>query len=74
MTHLRAIGARVPVIGALGVAGVIGIVKARGKRKRRPTGDQLRRMSDADFSAFIRASGIKTVTTAGIAVSDGPAD
>jgi hypothetical protein len=32
------------------------------------------RMSEADFAEFLRASGLKTVTTAGLAAMDGHAD
>jgi hypothetical protein len=67
--------ARIPVLGLIGVVTtVIGVVRFWGGRKgKRPTGTQLRQMSDADFAAFIRDSGLKTVTTAGLAV-DGYAD
>jgi hypothetical protein len=74
MTQLRTRGLRGPVLGGiLGLAG-LGILRALGKRNRRPTGDQLSKMSDADFAAFVHSSGLKTVTTAGLAPSEGNAD
>ena len=43
------------------------------KRNRRPTGDQLSKMSDAELASFIRSSGLKTVTTAGLRPNEGNA-
>jgi hypothetical protein len=75
MTHLRTRGARLPVVGSvLGITGLIGVIKVLGRRHRRPTGDQLLHMSDAEFASFIRSSGVKTVTTAGLSAAEGNAD
>lgn len=75
MTQLRTRGARLPVLGGiLGITGLIGLLRVLGRRSRRPTGDQLLKMSDADFASFIRSSGLKTVTTAGLAPREGNAD
>jgi hypothetical protein len=65
MSHLRALRLRLPVLGGLiGLTGIVGILRAR--RPKRPTGAELAAMSDADFASFIRSSGVKTVTTAGL--------
>jgi hypothetical protein len=67
---------RIPILGSLiRITGLVGLFHLRGRRKRhRPTGDELMRMSEADFAEFLRASGLKTVTTAGLAAMDGHAD
>jgi hypothetical protein len=59
--------------GLVAIGGLIGIFRLRAKG-RRPTGAELMEMSDPDFASFIRASGLKTVTTAGLAALDGRAD
>jgi hypothetical protein len=66
---------RVPIVGSLiGLSGLLGLLHVRSRLKRhRPTGAELMKMSDADFAAFVRASGVKTVSTADLA-SDGHAD
>ncbi len=75
MTQLRTRVARLPLLGGiLGITGLIGVVGVRVRRNRRPTGEQLLRMSDAEFASFIRSSGVKTVTTAGLAAREGNAD
>lgn len=75
MTQLRTRGVRLPVLGGLlGATGLIGILRALGRRNRRPTGDQLLKMSDADFASFVHSSGMKTVTSAGLAPREGNAD
>ncbi len=74
MTQLRTRLVRLPVLGVLGLAGIIGLVATRGRRNRRPTGDQLRRMSDADFASFVRSTGLMTVTTAGLTSNEAKAD
>lgn len=67
MRHLSPSRARLPVIGGLlGLTGMIGMLGLRN-RKRRPSAADLMRMSDEEFAAFVSASGIKTVTTAGLA-------
>lgn len=60
--------------GIVGVTSLIGIRRALARRARRPTGDELRRMSDAEFGAFVEASGVKTITSAGLAAPEGTAD
>ena len=75
MTRLRTRAAWLPVLGGiLGVTGVVGVLRFFGKRHRRPTGDQLSKMSDADFASLIQFSGLKTVTTARLGPSEGRAD
>ena len=61
------------ILGILGVTGFVG-VRALGRRGRRPTGRQLLNMSDAEFAKFIRTSGLKTVTSAGLVSPEGNAD
>jgi hypothetical protein len=61
------------ILGILGVTGLVG-VRALGRRGRRPSGKQLRKMSDADFASFISATGLKTVTTAGLPHAEVNAD
>jgi hypothetical protein len=61
------------ILGILGVTGFVG-VRALGRRGRRPSGRQLLNMSDADFASFIRKSGVKTVTSAGLVCAEGTAD
>jgi hypothetical protein len=61
------------IVGILGITGYFG-VRALGRRGRRPSGRQLMRMSDADFASFISASGVKTITTAGLSSAEGNAD
>jgi hypothetical protein len=74
MSHLRDLGLRIPAIGGLiGITGLVGFLRQR-RRPTRPTGKQLAAMSDRDFASFIQGSGIKTVTTAGLAPMDGSAD
>jgi hypothetical protein len=60
--------------GVVGLTGLIGIRRALARRTRRPTGNQLRRMSDAEFAAVIQESGLKTITSAGLAPPGGKAD
>lgn len=60
--------------GVVGITGLIGIRRALGRRTRRPTGDQLLRMSEAEFAAFVQASGLKTVTSASLAPQGAKAD
>ena len=52
---------------------VVALVAWFGRRvaRARPTGSQLLAMTDPEFASFIRSTGIKTVTTAGMAA---PAD
>ena len=76
MAQLRARWLRLPALGGvLGITGLIGLrrLTRRGSRQR-PTGDELMRMTDAEFATFIRLSDIQTVTTAGLPLQDGPAD
>ncbi|HVA87111.1 MAG TPA: hypothetical protein VNF73_12455 [Candidatus Saccharimonadales bacterium] len=71
----RALKFSVPLLGVLGIGGLIGFLKSRSRfTKRRPTADELMKMSDADFAAFIHASGLLTVTTAGLATPEAHAD
>jgi hypothetical protein len=76
MTQLRVRWLRLPAIGGLlGITGLIGLRRLTRRASRpRPTGDELMRMSDTEFATFVRVSDIQTVTTAGLAVQDGPAD
>ena len=75
MTQLRTRAARLPVLGGiLGVTGFIGVLRALGKRHRRPTGDQLSKMTDAEFASFIQSTGLRTVTMAGLGPGEGRAD
>ncbi len=60
--------------GVVGLTTLVGIRRALARRPRRPSGDELHRMSDAEFSAFVQASGLKTVTSAGLVAHDGSAD
>lgn len=69
MLQQRARWLRLPAIGGLiGITTVVGFLRLirRGSPGRRPTGDELMRMTDAEFADFIGASGIRTVTTAGL--------
>jgi hypothetical protein len=59
---------RIPLLGGVLVATLLALVGRRGSR-RRPTAAELMAMTDAEFEAFIRSTGIKTVTTAGLAAS-----
>jgi hypothetical protein len=61
------------ILGILGVTGFVG-VRVLERRGRRPSASQLLNMSDADFASFIRKSGVKTVTSAGLRSSEGSAD
>jgi len=67
MAQLPARWLRLPLIGGL-------LRYASRSRRTRPTGDELMRMTDAEFDEFIRSTGIKTVTTAGLSARDGAAD
>ncbi len=60
--------------GIVGLTSLIGIRRALARRPRRPTGDELRMMSDAEFSAFVQASGLETITSPGLATHEGKAD
>ncbi len=71
MAHIRIPRLRSPRPG--GSTGVGRLRNALGRR-RRPTGDELAQMTDADFAAFVESSGIKTVTTTRVAESQGPSD
>jgi hypothetical protein len=73
MTQLRARGLRVQALGGLlALTGILGLRRlSRRGRHRRPTGADLMRMNEADFSAFVAASGIETVTSAGLTPVDG---
>jgi len=67
VTQLRAAWSRIPVLGGLiGFTIGLGWVLGRRSPRRRPTGDELLQMSDAEFAAFIASTGIKTATTAGL--------
>lgn len=74
--ELRPRGMRLPILGSLiGLTGLVGLLHLRSRNKRhRPTGAELMRMSDGDFAEFIRSSGLKTITTAGLAAPGGHAD
>lgn len=75
MTRPRSIGTRAPILGGLiGLLGLFGIRRLRRKSPRRPTGAELAAMTDRDFDAFIRSTGIRTVTSAGLAAPNGSAD
>ena len=67
--------ARIPLIGLIGlVTSLFGLARFwNHRRRRRPTGTELMAMSEAEFSSFIQASGLKTVTSAGLS-ADGHAD
>jgi hypothetical protein len=67
--------ARIPLLGLIGLAtSLFGLARFwNHRRNRRPTGTELMRMSEADFSSFIQDSGLKTVTSAGLS-ADGHAD
>ena len=75
MAQLRAAWSRIPALGGL-IGFAIGLrwLLHRNNPKRRPTATELMDMSDADFAAFVASTGIKTVTTAGLARSDALAD
>jgi hypothetical protein len=74
MSLLRGARRRIPIVGGLiGLTGLIGFLRMRSRHPR-PTGAELLRMSDAEFAAFIQSSGLRTVATAGLAVTDGTAD
>ena len=57
---------------ALGILG-IGYWRARGRGRklRRPTTDELMRMSDEAFEAQVRVWGLKTVTSLGLKPEQG---
>jgi hypothetical protein len=70
MTHLRARGKSLSILGGLvGATWLISVLRGRGRRHR-PTGAELAAMSDADFAAFIDSTGVKTVTTAGLSPAE----
>jgi hypothetical protein len=71
MSLRRARALRLPILGVIGLTGVLGILRRRSRG--RPTGAQLMSMNDADFAAFVKSTGLKTVTTAGLR-ADGPTD
>lgn len=71
MAHLRIPRLRSPQLG--GITGVGRLRNALGRR-RRPTGDELAQMTDADFAAFVESSDLKTVTTSRVAESQGHSD
>lgn len=63
---LRTRGFRVSLIGALGTAGLLGVIRAKAKKPRRRTVAELERMTDAEFVAFVNTLGMKPATTAGV--------
>ena len=66
---------RLPILGGLiALTGLIGLRLTSRLRRRRPTGAQLLGMTDAEFAAFIRSSGIKTRSTPELAAPDGTGD
>jgi hypothetical protein len=67
---------RIPVIGVIGLlaSALIGLIRFRPRSKqRRPTGADVMRMSEPEFAAFVRETGVLTVTSARL-LADGHAD
>ena len=75
MAQLRAVWSRIPVLAVL-IGLTLGARRhlRRADSLRRPTGDELMAMSDAEFASFIASTGIKTVTTAGLTQTKASAD
>jgi hypothetical protein len=53
---------RLPLLGLIGLGGLIALVRARG-RNARPTAAQLMRLDDVQFAEFIRRRGLRTIST-----------
>jgi hypothetical protein len=62
---------RIALLGGILVTMLLALLGRRGSR-RRPTAAELVAMTEAEFEAFIRSTGIETVTTAGLAASGDP--
>ena len=67
---------KLAIPSALGVIGLTGLLRARARRRktRRTTAEELMRMPDDAFAAQIRAWGLKTATDLGLANGGGSAD
>ena len=63
----------VPALGIIGITGFLRI-RGRARKPRRPTTEQLLNMSDDAFEAQVRAWGLKTVTSLGLARHEGGTD
>ena len=62
MSHLRALGLKWPLMGIVGLGGLLSYLRLR-PRRRRPTASQLMSLDEAAFESFIRGTGIRTVSS-----------
>jgi hypothetical protein len=63
MSHLRGLGLKWPLVGGIvGLGGLLSYLRLR-PRRRRPTAAELMSLDEAAFEAFIRGTGIRTMSS-----------